>query len=461
MEDDGKKSPDEEDDLNSEEGAEGPSEKKEDSQHSDQGEFSLEGELIPSKDDEPDDASENQDDSELEARSHSDSESTDKMAPVGEDGEASEELEESSDDVEEPDSSEKESEPEETPEPSKSDEPVESDDGEEAESVVPSSETPDQHHEEDGYEHWHDDDHHYYGDGFHEEDHYGEETALASQVDESVTGIEPVEDEDIAALDEAIEEGHMTFLEHLEDLRGTLFKCAGTFLTALILVAVFFQKINDFLRIPLDKAMSNHGIEEVVVTTTPFGIFSYILQMAFLGALAISSPFLLYFVTTFVAPGLTPREKRALLPATLMALFLLCLGSAFSYFVLIPSALNVSIYFNELLGVSLMWSVDRYMNMLLWMVLGVGLIFEFPMVIAILVFVGLITVEQLRNFRRYAIVIMFVLSAFVTPTQDPITMLLMAAPLVLLYEGAILVSNVIEKRRKKAYETEYGSWDDE
>ncbi|MCB1120978.1 MAG: twin-arginine translocase subunit TatC [Verrucomicrobiae bacterium] len=269
------------------------------------------------------------------------------------------------------------------------------------------------------------------------------------------------EDEDIALLDEVIEEGHMTFLEHLEELRGVLFKCAGSFLLAFILVAVFFRKINAVLRIPLDRAMNNHGIDQVVVTTTPFGIFSYLLQMGFLGALAISSPFILYFATTFVAPGLTTKEKRALLPGILMALVLLSMGSAFSYFILIPSALNVSIYLNDLLGVSLMWSVDRYMNLLLWMVLGVGLIFEFPLVIAILVFVGVLTVEQLRNFRRYAIVIMFVLAAFVTPTQDPFTMLLMAIPLCLLYEGSIIVSNFIEKKRKKEYEAEFGSWDED
>lgn len=269
------------------------------------------------------------------------------------------------------------------------------------------------------------------------------------------------EDEDLALLDETIEEGHMTFLEHLEELRGVLFRCAGSFLAAFILVAVFFRKINAVLRIPLERAMDNHGIDQVVVTTTPFGIFSYLLQMGFLGALALSSPFILYFATTFVAPGLTPKEKRALLPGVLMALMLLCLGCAFSYFVLIPSALNVSIYLNDLLGVSLMWSVDRYMNLLLWMVLGVGLIFEFPLVIAILVFVGVITVEQLRNFRRYAVVIMFVLSAFVTPTQDPFTMLLMAIPLILLYEGSILISNFIEKKRRKEYEAEFGSWDED
>ena len=485
MEDDGKKRPGDDEDLTSGEDAETPSADGEDSSQSDQEEFSLEGELIPrdeaKSDTENDSDSNDQEEDEEEAIDESKKEERpEEEESDPEEGEVSKgdlededdsgeesEADDGSDEEDESDAPKNSASEEEDVSPGKpdEDEPADSessdDEKEEGEKSVVRGEHSDYHYEEDGYEHWHED-HDYHGDGYHDEDyHHEEETALASQVEKSVTELESHEDEDIAALDEAIEEGHMTFLEHLEELRGTLFRCAGTFLAAFILVAVFFVKINEFLQVPLEKAMANHGIEKVVVTTTPFGIFSYLLQMAFLGALAISSPFLLYFATTFVAPGLTPKEKRALLPASLMALFLLCLGCTFSYFVLIPSALNVSIYLNELLGVSLMWSVDRYMNLLLWMVLGVGLIFEFPMVIAVLVFVGIITVEQLRNFRRYAIVIMFVLSAFVTPTQDPITMLLMAGPLVLLYEGAIFVSSIIEKRRKKDYEAEFGTWDEE
>mgnify|MGYP002631602608 CR=1 FL=1 len=273
--------------------------------------------------------------------------------------------------------------------------------------------------------------------------------------------IERHEDVDIALLDDTIQQGHMTFLEHLEELRVVLFKCAGVFLVSFVLIVVFFRKINELIRIPLERAMENHGVTEALVTTSPFGIFSFLLQMGFMGSFAISSPFILYFVSSFIAPGLSKKEKRALLPGAIVALFLLCLGSAFSYLVLIPSALNVSIYFNELLGVSLMWAADKYMSLLLWMILGVGLLFEFPLVIAILVYVGILTQAQLREFRRFAIIIIFVLSAFITPTQDPLTLMIMAFPLMLLYEGSIIIGGFIERKRNKAQEAEYAAWDEE
>jgi sec-independent protein translocase protein TatC len=270
------------------------------------------------------------------------------------------------------------------------------------------------------------------------------------------------EDEDIALLDEVIQEGHMTFLEHLEELRVVLFKCAAVFLISFILIAVFFRKINELIRIPLERAMENHGVTEALVTTSPFGIFSFLLQMGFMGSFALSSPFILYFVSSFIAPGLSKKEKRALLPGAIVALFLLCLGSAFSYLVLIPSALNVSIYFNELMGVSLMWAADKYMSLLLWMILGVGLLFEFPLVISILVYIGILTQQQLKEFRRYSIIIIFVLSAFITPTQDPLTLMIMACPLMLLYEGSIVIAGFIERKRNKGLEEEYGaSWDED
>lgn len=273
--------------------------------------------------------------------------------------------------------------------------------------------------------------------------------------------IERHEDVDIALLDETLQQGHMTFLEHLDELRGVLFKCAAVFLVSFIVIAIFFRKINELIRIPLERAMENHGVTEALVTTSPFGIFSFLLQMGFMGSFAISSPFILYFVTSFIAPGLNKKEKRALLPGAIVALFLLCLGSAFSYLVLIPSALNVSIYFNELMGVSLMWAADKYMSLLLWMVLGVGLLFEFPLVIAILVYVGILTQAQLREFRRFAIIIIFVLSAFITPTQDPLTLMIMALPLMLLYEGSIIIGGFIERKRAKEQAEEYAAWDEE
>ena len=253
----------------------------------------------------------------------------------------------------------------------------------------------------------------------------------------------------------------MTFLEHLEELRVVLFKSAAAFLTAFILVAVFFQQITGLLRTPVEKAMGNHGVTEALVTTSPFGVFSFLLQLGFLGGIALASPFILYFASSFIAPGLNQKERRTLLPGAFVALLLFSLGCLFSYTVLVPSALNVSIYLNELLGFSLVWAADRYMNLLIWMVLGIGLSFEFPLVITILVYVGILTVAMLKQFRRYAIVIIFVLAAFITPTADPITQGLMAGPMILLYEAAIIVGGFIERRKKRAYEAEFGSWDDD
>ncbi len=251
----------------------------------------------------------------------------------------------------------------------------------------------------------------------------------------------------------------MTFLEHLEELRHVLFKSVVSFFLAFLVVAVFFKKINQFLRAPLETAMANHGVTEALVTTGPFGVFSFLLQMGFMGGVSLASPFILYFVSTFVAPGLNVKEKRVLLPGCFVGLVLFCLGCLFSYFVLIPAALNVSIYLNKLLGLELIWRADRYISLLLWMVLGIGLSFEFPLAITLLVYVGILNQQQLRNVRRYAVVGFFVLAAIITPTGDPFTQLLMAVPMWLLYEGSVIVAGFIERKRKREYEAEFGKWE--
>ena len=469
MEDDGKKRPDDEENLTPGEDAETPSSDGEDSAHSGEEEFSLEGELAPRNEKEPDSADDEDDNSELadadskddseeaveESESEDKSESQEEPEPEAEANEASDE-----DAAEEKDTdASEESESKEEPDSEKDDE-SESKDGD---SGVGASDHEDYNYEEDhGYDHWHDDHDDYHGDGYHDEgSHSEEETALAGQVEKAVTDLEPHEDEDIAALDEAIEEGHMTFLEHLEELRVVIFKSVVAFLSAFILVAIFFRQITGLLRTPVEKAMANHGVTEALVTTSPFGVFSFLLQLGFLGGIALASPFILYFASSFIAPGLNDKERRTLLPGAFVALLLFCVGCIFSYTVLVPSALNVSIYLNELLGFSLVWAADRYMNLLIWMVLGIGLSFEFPLVITILVYVGILTVAMLKQFRRYAIVIIFILAAFITPTADPITQGLMAGPMILLYEAAIFVGGFIERRKRKAYEAEFGSWDDE
>ncbi|MGC9452165.1 MAG: twin-arginine translocase subunit TatC [Oceanipulchritudo sp.] len=239
----------------------------------------------------------------------------------------------------------------------------------------------------------------------------------------------------------------MTFLDHLEDLRWTLVKSFAAFGTACLLVGVFLTRFSSLLRWPYDFAVNGREIEMAgLINTSILGVFSVIFYLLLGGGFALSLPFILYFVGQFVAPGLNQRELRMLRPACLAALLLFILGSTFSFFVLVPAALRASILFNEMLGFAPMWTAASYYGLLTWMVLGVGLAFQFPLVLMILVFLEIISHAQLVAFRKYSIVLFLCIGAIVTPTTDPVTFILLAVPMSILYEAAIVGAKRIEKK---------------
>ncbi len=241
----------------------------------------------------------------------------------------------------------------------------------------------------------------------------------------------------------------MGFLEHLEELRGTLLKCAITFACAAALIGFFLADFNDVLLWPLRNVQAEHP--EFVLSLNTRGVmeaFGIIIQLCGFGGLALSAPFMLYFVGQFVAPALTERELRLVLPAALCAFILFLLGAAFGFFFLIPSTLRVSLELNTLLGFSPIWTPESYYSILTWLVFGVGAAFEFPLLIVIAVHLGLLRVQTLRKYRRHAIVLIFIIAAIVTPTPDPFTQTLFAIPLYLLFEIAILVATRVQARRE-------------
>ncbi len=268
----------------------------------------------------------------------------------------------------------------------------------------------------------------------------------------------------------------MSFLDHLEDLRGTLIRCIISFLVGCFLVMAFMKYFADMLNWPLQFALGD-DVELVehapiysggagalgppaavadnpspskkqfgLITTSPMAVFSVILQVSFLGGFALSLPFMLYFISRFVVPGLNPKELTVLRPACIAAFFLFTVGVSFSYFALVPASLKASIYFNELFGYQVLWSADRYYALLVWMTMGIGISFQFPLVIVILVYVGILDSIKLKAFRPYSIVAFLAVAAIVTPTTDPITFLLLAIPMSFLYEIAIRVSHRIERK---------------
>jgi sec-independent protein translocase protein TatC len=160
-----------------------------------------------------------------------------------------------------------------------------------------------------------------------------------------------------------------------------------------------------------------------------------------------SLPFILYYVGQFVTPALTSKEKRIVLPVALSSILLFVGGATFSYMFIVPSALKVSMELNTLLGFQNLWSADRYYSMVVWLVLGLGAVFEFPLIILILVYLGIVDVAKLKKSRKIMVVVFFIVAAIVTPTPDFITQTLVALPLLVLYEISIIVAGFVERRK--------------
>lgn len=245
----------------------------------------------------------------------------------------------------------------------------------------------------------------------------------------------------------------MSFLDHLEELRWTLVKSFTAFGMACILIGVFLARFSNLLRWPYDFALSGQTVAmSGLINTSILGVFSVIFYLLIGGGFALSLPWILFFVGQFVAPGLNEKELRLLKPACLLAFILFFLGAAFSFFVLVPAALRASVLFNQLLGFAPLWTAASYYSLLTWMVLGVGIAFQFPLVILILVYLDILTKTKLVNFRRYSIVLFLGIGAVVTPTTDPVTFILLALPMSLLYELSILGAGRIERLKARHME---------
>ncbi len=255
--------------------------------------------------------------------------------------------------------------------------------------------------------------------------------------------------EDNAASDEIeIREKPMGFLEHLDELRGTLVKCAISFVVFASLIGFFLKESNDVLMWPLNTVRAaNANVVLELGTTAPMEGFSVIIQMCTMGGLMLAAPFMLFFIGQFVAPALSEKELKAVLPVCGTAMGLFLLGSAFSFFLLVPSTIRVAVEINDLFGFTMRWTPESYYSLLLWLVMGVGASFEFPLLIVLAVYLGFLKVATLRKYRRHSIVMIFIIAAVVTPTPDPFTQLMMATPLYILFELAIIAGARVEKRK--------------
>ena len=228
-------------------------------------------------------------------------------------------------------------------------------------------------------------------------------------------------------------------IEHLKELRDRLLKATLALVVGMIVGLFFAKPFLEILIAPLE------GASELQLLKPTESIFIYLKGGLILGAI-ISSPFILYQIFAFIVPGLTKREKRGLYMVLPLAAALFALGVAFASFIVLPFTLRYLTTFLSDLAIS-QYSFGEYMSFVLSFLFWLGVAFELPLFIAILARLGIITPQQLQRTWRYAIVIIAILAAVITPTPDPFTMSLVMLPLLGLYVLGILMARVTYKPR--------------
>ncbi len=309
----------------------------------------------------------------------------------------------------------------------------------------------------------------------------------------------------------------MHFLEHLEELRWVILKSVVAFLVGCIGVAIFMQDSVKLLQMPLIKAVEDFG--EIGIDLQSIGLEQYTkplekkeiglgelrkareqdlidwgitdphhqnriinhfangsnrnllqvirsyspifiaMKICFLGGIGLSLPMILYFVGSFVVPGLTPQEKKVFFPGCIAATFLFLAGASMTYFFILPLSLAFTIEFSfNVLGLDVYRpEAGNYYSTVIWMTFAVGIAFQFPLVLILLIRIGILSVKKLRESRRLVLVILMVSAALITPGGDPVSLCILTIPLYILYEFAILFGSFIE--RSKALR-EWNEWDE-
>lgn len=239
-----------------------------------------------------------------------------------------------------------------------------------------------------------------------------------------------------------------TFVSHLIELRNRLLRMViGIILISLTLFP-FANEIYQLLATPLLQSLPEGGQMIATEVTTPFFVP---MKMVFLAAFLLSSPYTLYQIWAFIAPGLYAKERRLIAPLIISSVFLLLCGMAFAYFLVFPAVFGF-ITSTAPEGVAVMTDISKYLDFAVSLFIAFGLAFETPVVVILLVRAGVVSVEALRGARSYVIVGAFVLGAVVTP-PDVISQFLLAIPVWLLYEVGILAASMMQN---KAYSTEQG-----
>ncbi len=237
------------------------------------------------------------------------------------------------------------------------------------------------------------------------------------------------------------EEDRIPFTAHLEELRDRLIKCSIAVAIGFVAAYGFKEKLFEILIHPLVSVMGEG--DTLIFTGLPEAFFTY-LKVAFLTGLMLSSPVILYQFWMFVAPGLYKTERRTLFPVIFLSTFFFVGGALFGYFYVFPYGFQ---FFLGFAGgtIKAMPSMKEYLSFSSKLLLAFGLVFELPLILTAMARMGIVSVDFLRKNRKYAILLFFILAAIITP-PDVVTQIMMAIPLMILYEISILGAKIFGRK---------------
>jgi sec-independent protein translocase protein TatC len=238
----------------------------------------------------------------------------------------------------------------------------------------------------------------------------------------------------------------LTFLEHLRELRKRLLQALYGVAAGMALVGWFVPRIVEALMAPVRAALPS-GRQTIVYTSAIEPMMVYI-KVAIYGGIFVAAPWVLWQVWLFIAPGLYKREKRVVWPFLFWGTLLFYAGAAFCYWLVMPQAFPAMLAFASDPTLTPMLALSEQLTLVMAMLLGFGIIFEVPVVIAFLSMIGLVDWRFLAKYRRHAIVVNVIAAAIITPTGDPFNLALMAVPMVLFYEVGIVLARVLGKKRE-------------
>jgi len=239
------------------------------------------------------------------------------------------------------------------------------------------------------------------------------------------------------------DEKRMSFVDHLEELRWVLIKCILSIFIFSIISYIFSERLVDFLTAPYPYQLIALG---------PADVFMLRINLSLTTGVIASLPVIIYQLWSFIAPGLLEREKRFVPWIIFFTVLCFLVGASFAYYMIIPLGLN---FFTKFQTSRLVMnvSIDKYVSFVTRLLISFGVTFELPIMSMFLAKIGLLTPDFMKKVRGYAIVLIFIVAAVLTP-PDAASQLALAFPLLILYEVSIWITKIIAKKREEEWEEE-------